>query len=118
MVATLISVAEIYLGIGAVLGVLFLVFLLGRVDRSATGSWAFRPLLLPGLILLWPLVAWRLWRPADHGDPGRQHRPPRRLQGWLGVVLIVSVPVILAIAILIDGPSLIDVPPVRLDPPG
>jgi hypothetical protein len=29
------------------------------VDPAARGAYAFRPLLLPGLVLLWPLVAWR-----------------------------------------------------------
>ena len=27
--------------------------------RASVGAYAFRPLLLPGLALLWPLVLWR-----------------------------------------------------------
>ena len=37
----------------------FLIFGLDRIDEDARGSYAFRPLLVPGLILLWPLVAIR-----------------------------------------------------------
>jgi hypothetical protein len=33
------------------------------VSPASTGAYAFRPLLLPGLALLWPLVLWR-WRRA------------------------------------------------------
>jgi hypothetical protein len=39
-----------------------LVFLFRAIERAtpaARGAHAFRPLLLPGLILLWPLVLWR-----------------------------------------------------------
>lgn len=42
-------------------------FLFGPIERAspaARGAHAFRPLLLPGLILLWPLVLWR-WPPAE-----------------------------------------------------
>jgi hypothetical protein len=38
-------------------------FLLGggieRVEPAARGAYAVRPLLLPGIVLLWPLVLWR-----------------------------------------------------------
>ncbi|WP_431305599.1 hypothetical protein [Sediminicoccus sp. BL-A-41-H5] len=42
-------------------------FLAGAIERAAPaarGAHAFRPLLLPGLILLWPLVLWR-WPPPE-----------------------------------------------------
>jgi len=40
---------------------LFLVFGIERVEPYSRGSLAFRPLLVPGLCLLWPLVLVR-WR--------------------------------------------------------
>ena len=49
-------------GYGAAGLAVALFFLFGAVERAAPGAkgaHAFRPLLLPGLILLWPLVLWR-----------------------------------------------------------
>jgi hypothetical protein len=46
---------------GGVAAVAFLAFGLDRIDPSAHRSYAFRPLLVPGLILLWPLVL-VIWR--------------------------------------------------------
>ena len=41
------------------MGVAFLFVGIDRVDDSARGAYAFRPLLLPGLVLLWPFVVLR-----------------------------------------------------------
>lgn len=46
---------------GLLVGISFLLFGLSRLDPVAEGAYAFRPLLLPGLILFWPLVV-RRWR--------------------------------------------------------
>jgi hypothetical protein len=48
-----------WLAIGAVVGVAFLFVGIDRVDDAAHGGYAFRPLLLPGLTLLWPFVLLR-----------------------------------------------------------
>jgi hypothetical protein len=57
MAATVIvQVVTIYLAIGGVVGVAFLFLGIDRIDPAARGSYAFRPLLLPGLTLLWPFV--------------------------------------------------------------
>ena len=48
-----------YLIAGCVLAAAFLTVGLDRIDKDARGSIAFRPLLVPGLVLLWPLVAAR-----------------------------------------------------------
>jgi hypothetical protein len=61
MAAAIVQVVTIYLAIGIVLGVAFLFVGIGRVDPAARGAFAFRPLLLPGLTLLWPFVAVRWW---------------------------------------------------------
>jgi hypothetical protein len=41
---------------GLVVCLVFLAFGLERVDAAARGAYAFRALLLPGCVLLWPLV--------------------------------------------------------------
>lgn len=52
---------EYYLAAGLVVAAVFLIFGIERVEPGSRGSYAFRPLLVPGLCLLWPLVLWRWW---------------------------------------------------------
>ena len=56
---TILYAAEIYGWIGAFVAALFLLIGIDRIDPSARGSYAFRPLLIPGMILVWPLVLYR-----------------------------------------------------------
>lgn len=58
-----------YAALGAAVALVFLAAGIERVDPAARGAYAFRPLLLPGLVLLWPLVLWR-WRRLE-----RDRRP-------------------------------------------
>ena len=60
----IIAAAVAYAVTGIVAAVGFLLTGLDRIEPSARGSQAFRLLLLPGLVLLWPLVLWR-WRVAS-----------------------------------------------------
>lgn len=50
-----------YGALGAAVALAFLTVGIERIDPAARGAYAFRPLLVPGLVLLWPLVLWR-WR--------------------------------------------------------
>ncbi len=52
----LIWLVTIYAGIGAIVAALFLLFGIDRIDEDARGAYAFRPLLIPGIIVLWPVV--------------------------------------------------------------
>jgi hypothetical protein len=57
--AIIVDCLTVWLAIGVIVGVTFLFLGIGRIDPAARGSYAFRPLLLPGLVLLWPFVAFR-----------------------------------------------------------
>jgi hypothetical protein len=57
--AIIVDCVTVWLAIGVIVGVTFLFLGIGRIDPAARGSYAFRPLLLPGLVLLWPFVAFR-----------------------------------------------------------
>lgn len=59
MAAILVKTAEIYGWIGLAVAAAFLLVGLDRIDDSARGSYAFRVLLIPGVVLLWPAVAAR-----------------------------------------------------------
>nr|WP_316654750.1 hypothetical protein [uncultured Gellertiella sp.] len=44
---------------GLLVAVAFLLVGFDRVDPAAHHAYAVRPLLVPGIVLLWPLVVWR-----------------------------------------------------------
>ena len=59
LAAAIVQYVTIYGAVGFVVGVAFLFLGIGRVDPAARGAYAFRPLLLPGLMMLWPFVLLR-----------------------------------------------------------
>lgn len=62
-------VAGGHLLVGALFGLAFVSFGIGRLDEAARGSsLAFRAMVLPGCIVLWPLVAYRWLRGAPSGE--------------------------------------------------
>ncbi len=64
MAAWVVGLAQAYAVLGLVVGLAFLLRGIDRIDPAARGAHAFRPLILPGLVLLWPVVAWRWARLA------------------------------------------------------
>ena len=62
----IVAAAWGYGGVGLIVAALFLLAGIDRVDPSARGAVAFRPLLAPGIVLLWPLVLIR-WRRLAQG---------------------------------------------------
>ena len=94
--ATLLAAVRIWLWIGAGVAALFLTVGIGRIDEDARGAWIFRPLLVPGILLIWPLVLWR-WFVLETGrdDWAKRHAPPRTAHrtaaGFvaLGIVLVI-----------------------------
>ncbi|MCI4666054.1 MAG: hypothetical protein MRY74_15165 [Neomegalonema sp.] len=59
MAAAFVSAVEIYVWIGIAIAAAFLSLGVGRIDPAARGAYAFRILVLPGVVGLWPLVLWR-----------------------------------------------------------
>jgi len=49
----------IYGGVGLALALAFVLYGMDRIDSAAKDAYAVRPLLMPGLVLLWPLVVIR-----------------------------------------------------------
>lgn len=104
---TLLMVGQIYVWIGLAVAVVFLAWGLDRIDAKGHGAWMFRPLLVPGVILIWPLVLWR-WQvlARDSDNLQNRHRPPLSGQRILGLTLVLAIPVIVVGALLLrqDGP--------------
>ncbi len=55
----IVTLVAAYGALGLIVAAAFLLFGIDRIDDSARGVYAFRPLLIPGIVLLWPLVLWR-----------------------------------------------------------
>ncbi len=63
----------VYLAVGVVFALAFLSRGIGRVDPASHGApLAFRALIAPGVVALWPLLA-RRWRKAA-ASPGSEGR--------------------------------------------
>ena len=56
MAELIVQSATVYAAIGALVAVLFLLFGIDRIDPAARGAYAFRPMIAPGIVLLWPVV--------------------------------------------------------------
>ncbi|MBL9135748.1 MAG: hypothetical protein JNK85_07765 [Verrucomicrobiales bacterium] len=110
LVVLLLWAVETY----AALGVIFAMAFQWRGLRlwdpvAAASSWGFRVIITPGVILLWPMLAWR-WRqrvvspqlpPAEKGRDALE-AGPRRLRSahaWAWKALVVLAPLVLAGAI-------------------
>ena len=113
----LVSLAGWWGWIGLAVAILFLGFGIDRVDENARGAYVFRPLLLPGVVLLWPLVLWR-WYVLETGQDRWElrHRPPKRAHGRVWAVLALLLPLIFAGAIWLRQHDLAGRAPQPLDP--
>ena len=114
---TVVMIATFYLYAGAVVAALFLLFGLGRMDENAQGAWIFRPLLIPGVLLIWPLVIWR-WSVLQRGEQKLdRHRMPRIRQERAQLAFVIAIPLILLTALTVrqdpsalPGPVLLEAP--------
>lgn len=76
----LLGLAGLYLGIGLVFAIPFVLVGVLRMDPHARpGSWGFRLLILPGTVALWPLLLCR-WLKGVSTPPAERnaHRQPAR----------------------------------------
>jgi hypothetical protein len=72
--AVVVAAVAAYIGAGLLFALVFLSVGVQRIDDAARGaSLGFRLLVLPGVTLLWPLLAWRWWRAASARGAG--HKP-------------------------------------------
>ena len=72
------------------------------VDEDANEAFAFRPLLVPGIPLLWPLVLYRWFRLATGTDRWAwRNAPPRAIHGVLAIGLALAIIVFLLAGALV-----------------
>lgn len=66
----IVLICKVWLAVGFLVSLWFVGGAIDRVDPSARGAYAFRPLLVPGVALLWPFVIrrWRQLRRQHDGE--------------------------------------------------
>jgi hypothetical protein len=113
----LVTLAGWWGWLGLAVAVPFLGYGIDRIDPNARGAYVFRPLLLPGVVLLWPLVLWRWYLLETDQDRWElRHRPPKRAHGGVWLVLAFLLPAIVAGALLLRQPWPEGRAPAPLDP--
>ncbi len=116
--ATLLTLAEYWLYAGAAVAALFLTIGIDRIDEDARGAYIFRPLLVPGVLLIWPIVLWR-WATLEMGRDSWRHRhlPERLGHRYLWYVFALLLPLIVIGALALRQPLPDDIAPVLLEAP-
>lgn len=109
---------KIWGGIGAVTALAFLTFGIDQIDEDASGAYVFRLLIIPGVLLIWPIVLWRwtvLARDGDHWP--LRYRTRRRNHQWVGLTMPVAIVAVLATGWAVRQTWPDHIAPVRLAPP-
>jgi hypothetical protein len=121
LISALLAVTAAYLGCGVVVAALFVACWCKAFDPSAKeGSWGFRVLVTPGIVILWPVILTKVLRIRRGGSAeGRvegtiRAETLRRNHALAFVVLLLLGPVLFAVALAWRAPRLADVPPVEL----
>lgn len=95
----IVALGAAYAVAGSLVAAAFLLFGIERIDPATQGSYMFRALLFPGLVLLWPVVLLRwfgavTWLPRQTPLAGAvQH-----LVGWLCLAVMVPGLIIFALS--------------------
>lgn len=99
-----VAVAAVFLGWG-----------IDRIDEDARGAYVFRVLLIPGVLIIWPLVLWRWWvLETGRDDWAMRHMPPRRSHTTAAFSMFILIPAIFVGALLVRQTWPADYTPVRL----
>lgn len=116
--AGLIAFAQIWLLIGSAVAALFLLFGIDRIDEDADGAYVFRPLLIPGILLIWPLVLWRWYRLESNTDVwAKRYKPVRskHLPAALIMAGALTLAIVAGLSVKQTWPA--DIAPVKLSEP-
>ena len=101
--------------VGALVAVIFLTIGIDRIDEDARGAYVFRPLLIPGVLIIWPLVLWRWWQIEVENTPwAARYRPVRAPHGPFVIAMSIGIVVIVITGLSIRQTWPADAVPVQL----
>ena len=104
--------------IGMAIALPFLTFGIDQVDEDARGAYVFRLLLIPGILVIWPLVLWRWYKLMAGTDAwSPRYRPRRKAHQWIAVTMAVAIVVVMVVGLSIRQTWPSNIEPVRLSPP-
>ncbi|MEX0311978.1 MAG: hypothetical protein AB3N17_17215 [Tateyamaria sp.] len=101
--------------IGALVALVFLTVGIDRIDEDARGAYIFRPLLIPGVLLIWPLILWRWWQvETERAAWADRYRAVRAPYGLAVVLMSVGIIVIVITGLSVRQTWPADIAPVQL----
>ena len=114
----LLILAQYWLYAGGVVAVAFLTFGIDRVDEDARGAYFFRPLLVPGVLMIWPLVLFR-WFLLETGRDAwvLRHTTERSAHTAIALALAVGLPLIVIVGLSLKQTWPADVAPQLIEAP-
>lgn len=115
----IIAVVRWWFIAGGVVAAFFLTAGIDRIDDDARGAYVFRPLLVPGVLLIWPLVLWRYWLlTSGRAQETTRFRVVRAAHGKVAVALAVSIVLIVALGLIKRQSWPAEFTPVRISETG
>jgi hypothetical protein len=103
---------------GALVAVPFLTFGIDQLDEDARGAYVFRPLLIPGILVIWPFILWRWYvLAAGKEEWARRYKPRRASHQWFGFVMPIVILTIIIVGLSIRQTWPTDIAPVQLSTP-
>ena len=91
---------QIWCSIGAIIALVFLTIGIDRIDEDAQGAYVFRLLLIPAILLIWPLVLWRWYILESNRDAwSKRHSPPRHAHFWIATIFAITIPGIIILGL-------------------
>lgn len=114
----ILLLVKLWGGVGALVALAFLSFGMDRLDEDARGAYVFRPLIVPGVLLIWPLVLWRWYILADGKDVwAKRYQPKRNSHTLIALIMPVLIVGIIAVGLSVRQTWRVDVAPVQLTEP-
>lgn len=109
---------KIWGGIGSLVALAFLTFGMDRLDEDARGAYVFRPLIVPGVLLIWPLVLWRWYILADGKDEwSKRYRPRRNAHRLVGLIMPIAIVATIGAGLAVRQPWPDHIAPEQLSEP-
>jgi len=109
---------QLWASAGVLVAIPFLIFGMDQIDEDARGAYVFRPLLVPGIVLIWPLVLWR-WSVLARGKDvwAKRHRPARDNHRWFAFAMPIAIIAIIGAGLSVRQSWPIDIAPKQLTLP-